>query len=144
MGKNKLTSEQTKKRIYEVYKDLIQMVTVPEICKKYAAEWDVSESCIRKFYLPKSYELAEENLNKNAAKILSRQVATISKIGADALANGKYREALQATDQLNKLSNLYTEKVEVEHKGNIINLQFAGFNVADDNEEPEPDDDLGF
>ncbi|MFV0328438.1 MAG: hypothetical protein ACK5KL_01245 [Dysgonomonas sp.] len=145
-SKNISNKVETNKRIYEVYKDLISLMTVADIVKKYAVEFGVSESCIRKFYLPKAYELAEESLNKNAQRILSKQVATITKIGADALANGKYREALQATDQLNKLSALYTEKIEMEHKGNVINLQFAGFNVVDDGEPvpPSEPDDLGF
>ncbi|NDW10675.1 hypothetical protein [Dysgonomonas sp. 520] len=140
MGKHTKNKADTGKKIYEVYKDLVGLMPVPDIVKKYAAEWDIGESTIRAWYIPKAYELAEENLQKNTAKILSRQIATISKIGAEAIANGRYREALQATEQLNKLSNLYTEKIELEHKGNVINLQFAGFDLSDNNDEEEPTD----
>lgn len=138
---------ETSKRIYQVYKDLISMVTVADIVKKYSVEFGVSESCIRKFYLPKAYELADESISKSASKILSKQIATINKIGGEALTNGKYREALSATDQLNKLSGLYTEKIEMEHKGNIINLQFAGFDITEDGVDETPDNtdgDYGF
>ncbi|PXV58797.1 hypothetical protein CLV62_1449 [Dysgonomonas alginatilytica] len=147
MGSKSISNKtETNKRIYEIYKDLISMMTVADIVKKYSAEFGVSESTIRKFYLPKAFELADESINKSAQKILSKQIATITKIGSDALQNGKYREALQATDQLNKLSNLYTEKIELETKGNIINLQFAGFNIVDeDGETPDnAEDDYGF
>ena len=136
-----------KDRIYQVYKDLVGMVTIADIVKKYSVEFGVSESSIRKWYIPKAYELAEENLQKNTAKVLSKQIATITKIGQEALQNGKYREALQATDQLNKLSSLYTEHIEMEHKGNVINLQFAGFDITEDGVDKTPNDadsDLGF
>ncbi len=150
MGSKSISNKtETNKRIYSVYKDLISMMTVADIVKKYSAEFGVSESTIRKLYLPKAFELADESINKSAQKILSKQIATITKIGSDALQNGKYREALQTTDQLNKLSNLYTEKIELETKGNIINLQFAGFNIVDNedgaDETPDnADDDYGF
>jgi len=135
-NKQNKNKTQSAAKIYEVYKDLVSLMPVPDIVKKFSELWDCTESNIRQFYIPKAYELAEENLHKNSAKILSGQVATISRIGQVALQNGKYREALQATDQLNKLSNLYTEKIELEHKGNVINLQFAGFDlISDDNED---------
>ena len=79
-SKNISNKAETNKRIYSVYKDLISMVTVADIVKKYSAEFDVSESTIRKFYLPKAYELADESISKSASKILSKQIANIKKI----------------------------------------------------------------
>lgn len=58
-----------------------------------------------------------------------------------ALQRGDLSNALKATDMINKLSGLYTEKVEANIKADTtIQVNFGGFTIEDNKDEEDTAD----
>lgn len=102
----------TQNRIYNVSKDLIDMMSCEDIKRKYSAEWNCTPANVL-WYIKKAYQLIEKSVEKNVDKYMARQTATLEKIANSAMTNNDRANAIKAIDLMNKLANLYTEKAEV-------------------------------
>lgn len=135
----RLNKNQSTQRVYEVYKDLVEMMTVADIKKKYSELWDCTEQNIN-WYITQAYKIFDSNMEKEFAKLANNQITRLMNIGCTALQRGDLGNALKATDMINKLSGLYTEKVEANIKADsVIQVNFGGFTIAEDNNDGEED-----
>lgn len=133
----RLNKNQSTQRVYEVYKDLIEMMTVADIKKKYSELWNCTEQNIN-WYISQAYKIFDSNMEKEFAKLANNQISRLMNIGCTALQRGDLSNALKATDMINKLSGLYTEKVEANIKADsVIQVNFGGFTIDTNNEDEE-------
>lgn len=131
----KLPKNIGKQRIYEVYKALVEMNTTADIKKTFSEKWDCSEQNID-YYIKKAYEIFDANMEKEFAKLANNQITRLMNIGCAAIQRGDLSNALKATDLINKLGGLYTEKVEANIKADsIIQVNFGGFAINNEDEE---------
>lgn len=135
----RLNKNQSTQRIYEVYKDLVEMMTVADIKKKYSELWNCTEQNIN-WYISQAYKIFDSNMEKEFAKLANNQITRLMNIGCTAMQRGDLSNALKATDLINKLGGLYTEKVEANVKADsIIQVNFGGFTIDTNNEEDTAD-----
>lgn len=133
----RLNKNQSTQRVYEVYKDLVEMMTVADIKKKYSELWNCTEQNIN-WYISQAYKIFDSNMEKEFAKLANNQISRLMNIGCTALQRGDLSNALKATDMINKLSGLYTEKVEANVKADsVIQVNFGGFTIDTNNEDEE-------
>ena len=133
----RLNKNQSTQRVYEVYKDLVEMMTVADIKKKYSELWNCTEQNIN-WYITQAYKIFDSNMEKEFAKLANNQISRLMNIGCTALQRGDLSNALKATDLINKLGGLYTEKVEANIKGDTtIQVNFGGFTIDTNNEDEE-------
>lgn len=131
----KLPKNIGKQRIYEVYKALVEMNTTADIKKTFSEKWDCSEQNID-YYIKKAYEIFDANMEKEFAKLANNQITRLMNIACAALQRGDLSNAIKATDIINKLGGLYTEKVEANIKADsIIQVNFGGFAINNEDEE---------
>lgn len=131
----KLPKNIGKQRIYEVYKALVEMNTTADIKKTFSEKWDCSEQNID-YYIKKAYEIFDTNMEKEFAKLANNQITRLMNIACAALQRGDLSNALKATDIINKLGGLYTEKVEANIKADsVIQVNFGGFAINNEDEE---------
>lgn len=131
----KLPKNIGKQRIYEVYKALVEMNTTADIKKTFSEKWDCSEQNID-YYIKKAYEIFDTNMEKEFAKLANNQITRLMNIACAALQRGDLSNALKATDIINKLGGLYTEKVEANVKADsVIQVNFGGFAINNEDEE---------
>ena len=131
----RLSKNVGKQRIYEVYKDMVEMYTTADIKKKYTELWDCSEQNID-YYIREAYKIFDANMEKEFAKLANNQITRLMNIGCAALQRGDLSNAIKATDIINKLGGLYTEKVEANIKADsIIQVNFGGFAINNEDEE---------
>ena len=75
-------------------------------------------------------------MEKEFAKLANNQITRLMNIACAALQRGDLSNAIKATDLINKLGGLYTEKVEANVKGDTtIQVNFGGFTIDNNNEE---------
>jgi hypothetical protein len=133
----RINKNQSTQRIYEVYKDLVEMYTVADIKKKYSELWNCSEQNIN-WYISQAYKIFDSNMEKEFAKLANNQISRLMNIGCAALQRGDLSNAIKATDIINKLGGLYTEKVEANVKADTtIQVNFGGFTVDSNNDDEE-------
>lgn len=133
----RLNKNQSTQRVYEVYKDLVEMMTVADIKKKYSELWDCSEQNIN-WYITQAYKIFDSNMEKEFAKLANNQITRLMNIGCTALQRGDLGNAIKATDMINKLGGLYTEKVEANIKADTtIQVNFGGFTIEDNKDEED-------
>lgn len=133
----KLPKNIGKQRIYEVYKALVEMNTTADIKKTFSEKWDCSEQNID-YYIKKAYEIFDTNMEKEFAKLANNQITRLMNIACAALQRGDLSNALKATDIINKLGGLYTEKVEANVKADsVIQVNFGGFTVNNEEDAAE-------
>lgn len=133
----RLSKNVGKQRIYEVYKDMVEMYTTADIKKKYTELWDCSEQNID-YYIREAYKIFDKNMEKEFAKLATNQITRLMNIGCNAMQRGDLSNAIKATDLINKLGGLYTEKVEANVKGDTtIKVNFGGFTIDTNNEDEE-------
>lgn len=131
----KLPKNIGKQRIYEVYKALVEMNTTADIKKTFSEKWDCSEQNID-YYIKKAYEIFDKNMEKEFTKLATNQITRLMNIGCNAMQRGDLSNALKATDLINKLGGLYTEKIEANVKADsVIQVNFGGFTIDNNNEE---------
>lgn len=131
----KLPKNIGKQRIYEVYKALVEMNTTADIKKTFSEKWDCSEQNID-YYIKKAYEIFDANMEKEFTKLATNQITRLMNIGCNAMQRGDLSNALKATDLINKLGGLYTEKVEANVKADsVIQVNFGGFAINNEDEE---------
>lgn len=137
----RLNKNQSTQRVYEVYKDLVEMMTVADIKKKYSELWNCTEQNIN-WYISQAYKIFDSNMEKEFAKLANNQISRLMNIGCTALQRGDLSNALKATDLINKLGGLYTEKVEANVKADsVIQVNFGGFTIdTEDNNEDDTAD----
>lgn len=137
----RLNKNQSAQRVYEVYKDLVEMMTVADIKKKYSELWNCTEQNIN-WYITQAYKIFDSNMEKEFAKLANNQITRLMNIGCTALQRGDLSNAIKATDIINKLGGLYTEKVEANVKADsVIQVNFGGFTIGTNNEDEEDDAD---
>lgn len=111
------------------------MNTTADIKKTFSEKWDCSEQNID-YYIKKAYEIFDVNMEKEFAKLANNQITRLMNIGCAALQRGDLSNAIKATDIINKLGGLYTEKVEANVKADsVIQVNFGGFAINNEDEE---------
>lgn len=117
------------------------MMTVADIKKKYSELWNCTEQNIN-WYISQAYKIFDSNMEKEFAKLANNQITRLMNIGCTALQRGDLSNAIKATDLINKLGGLYTEKVEANIKADsIIQVNFGGFTIGtEDNNEDDTAD----
>lgn len=132
--KKTINKAEVNERIYQVSKDLINMVNCEDIRRNYSAEWDCTHSNVN-WYIKKAYELIETSTQKNVDRLVARQTATLEKIANSAMTNNDRANAIKAVDLINKLSNLYVDKSEVTVTSDApITVSFGALTVADNDD----------
>lgn len=137
MGRIKKTvnKAEVNDRIYNVSKDLIDMINCEDIRRKYTAEWNCTATNVN-WYIKKAYELIEASTQKNVDRLIARQTATLEKIANSAMSNNDRANAIKAVDIINKLSNLYVDKQEINVTTDApITVSFGSLTPADNNED---------
>lgn len=138
--KNTKNKAEVADKIYQVSKDLINMVNCEEIKRKYSEEWGCSQTNLN-WYITKAYALIESSIQKNVDRLLTRQTATLEKIVNDAINNNDRANALKGVDLINKLGNLYTEKQEVTiSTDQPIQVSFGGVIIPTDSDDDNDGD----
>lgn len=114
MGRIKKTinKAEVNNRIYDVSKDLIDMVNCEDIRRKYTVEWGCTATNVN-WYIKKAYELIEASTQKNVDRLIARQTATLEKIANSSMTNNDRANAIKSIDLINKLSNLYVDKQDI-------------------------------
>lgn len=140
MGRIKKTGSKAEvnNRIYEVSKDLINMVNCEDIRRKYCELWDCSHTNVN-WYIKKAYELIEASTQKNIDRLISRQMATLEKIANSAITNGDRSNAIKSVDTMNKLMNLYVDKQDITVNTNEPIVVSFGSGVVMPSSDEEPD-----
>lgn len=137
MGRIKKTinKAEVNNRIYQVSKDLIDMVNCEDIRRKYTVEWDCTATNVN-WYIKKAYELIEASTQKNVDRLIARQTATLEKIANSAMTNNDRANAIKAVDCINRLSNLYVDRQEINVTTDApITVSFGGLTPADNDED---------
>lgn len=93
------------------------------IAEECADRWGVTIRCMYNWIQIAIESLTEDN-EEFKQKIMDIQFERLSFISEAAVQNGDYATALKCYDQINKMMGLYTEKKEVEVKGNTIKFEF--------------------
>lgn len=140
MGRIKKTKNkaEVQNRIYQVSKDLINLENTEDIKRKYSELWDCSTTNVN-WYIKKAYELIEESTQRNVDKLITRQTQTLQKIANEAMTQGDRVNAIKAVDIINKLSNLYVEKQEINVTTDApITVSFGTLTVANTPDTDEP------
>ena len=83
----RLNKNQSTQRVYEVYKDLVEMMTVADIKKKYSELWNCTEQNIN-WYISQAYKIFDSNMEKEFAKLANNQISRLMNIGCTALQRG--------------------------------------------------------
>lgn len=84
-----------------------------EVRKELIARWGIAWPTAKTYYDEALSALAEDDDElKEEARAKSKN--RLEKILRECTEGRRYKEALVATDQLNKINNLYTQKLEVE------------------------------
>ncbi|KAA6337280.1 hypothetical protein EZS27_014618 [termite gut metagenome] len=121
-------------RLYSVYHDLVEMQSVAQIIQKYTKEWGVSKQAVSKI-INQAYGIFDKNMEQEFERLASNQLTRVMNIGAKALQEGKLDTALKASDIINKLAGLYTEKVEANvTSDSVIHVSFSGISISDEDE----------
>lgn len=124
-------------RNYVIYQYIAQGLTLMEINRQIQARWEIGYHGALNYIHHAMEELkpAFEEEKKNAFEIQANRITTILQSAIESNDNGT---ALRATEQLNKLYGLYSDKVEIA--SNQLVFKFGNLDVSRKNSTGEEEE----